>query len=235
MSLKRLRVLLLIAAIGVVLLDACAVPASAPAPKESPVPVPSPAQPPVPTPEPTKTETPPPIPKGTPDPEIQVMVYKPEKVWPGTTLLADNHNLNRPRIIEVNMVGEVLWQYLVPQTLKQFTNPGFDIEPLPNGNVLFVLPRNGAYEINRKGDVVWSYLTDKISHDADRLPNGNTLIVFGAMDQLNDAQVKEVNPQGKLSGHGMLKTIFISRPIKIFKTRAGLIPMLLFACPMAIP
>lgn len=95
------------------------------------------------------------MPKGTPDPDLQVTVYNPEKVQPGTTILPDNYNLGKPRIIEVNMAGEVVWQYPVPPQLRQFTNPGFDVEPLPNGNVLFVLPRNGAYEINRKGEVVW--------------------------------------------------------------------------------
>ncbi|MFC1905247.1 aryl-sulfate sulfotransferase [Chloroflexota bacterium] len=138
------------------------------------------------------------MPRGTPDPEINVPIYQPDKAFSGTTILADNHNPERPRIIEVNMMGEILWQYLVPQGLRQFTNPGFDIEPLASSNVLFVLPRAGVYEVNRKGEVVWSYLTDKISHDADRLPNGNTMLVFGADDQVSDAQVKEVNSQRQI-------------------------------------
>jgi hypothetical protein len=120
------------------------------------------------------------------DPEIIVDVYQPEMVWLGTTLFADNHKPERPRILEVNMLGEVLWEYKVPKHLKQYNNPGFDVEPLPNGNILFVLPRNGVYEVNRKGDVVWSYLDEKVSHDADRLSNGNTLVVW-SLGEVDDA------------------------------------------------
>ena len=94
------------------------------------------------------------------------------------------------------MLGELIWKYQIPQNLKQYTNPGFDAELLPTNNILLVLPGKGVYEINRKGDTVWSYLDNKVSHDADRLPNGNTLVVFGNNDKANEAQVKEVSPEG---------------------------------------
>jgi len=99
-----------------------------------------------------------PMPRGALDPDIYVDVYRSDRAWAGTTLLPDNHNLERPRIIEVNMLGEIVWEYLVPQNLRRHTNPGFDVESLANNNVLFVLPRNGVYEIERNGNVVWSYL-----------------------------------------------------------------------------
>jgi len=127
-----------------------------------------------------------------------VDIYKSDMVWAGTTLLADNHNPERPRIIEVNMSGEIVWEYRVPQNLRQYTNPGFDVEWLANDNILFVLPRNGVYEINRDGSVVWTYQDKKVSHDADRLPDGNTIVVWGGGDQIGDAQVKEVSPEGKI-------------------------------------
>lgn len=138
------------------------------------------------------------MPRGTLDPEIYVDVYRSDRAWAGTTLLPDNHNSERPRIIDANMLGEIIWEYLIPKDLRQYNNPGFDVERLPNDNVLFVLPRKGVYEIDRRGKVVWSYLDTKISHDADRLPNGNTIFVFGAYDQISDAQVKEVNPKGEI-------------------------------------
>jgi hypothetical protein len=140
--------------------------------------------------------TPTPMPRGTIDSDIAVDIYQSDRVWPGTTLLPDNHNPDKPRIIEVNMLGEIVWEYLVPPHLKQYNNPGFDVELLLNGNILYVLPKNGVYEIDRSGNVVWSYLTGKISHDADRLPNGNTIFVFGNFDQKSDAQVVEVNREG---------------------------------------
>lgn len=137
-----------------------------------------------------------PMTRGAVDPDFVVETYDKTKAVAGTTLLADNHNTAKPRIIEVNMLGEIIWEYDLPQELKTYTNPGFDVEQLPNKNILFVLPGNGVYEVNRNKQVVWSYKTTKISHDADRLPNGDTIFVYGNNDTMSDAQVTEVNPQG---------------------------------------
>ena len=154
------------------------------------------------------------MPRGTSDPDIQVDVYKSDMAWAGTTLLADNHNRGRPRVIEVNMRGEIVWEYLVPQNLKQYTNPGFDVEWLTNNNILFVLPLKGVYEVDRNGNTVWSYRDSKVSHDADRLPNGNTLVVFGGGDQVSDAQVKEISPEGKIVWSWYARDHFYKVPYK---------------------
>lgn len=138
------------------------------------------------------------MPRGTEDPNIQVDLYDPDKACDGTTIFADAHDAERPRIVEVNMLGEVVWEYLVPPELAEYSNPGFDVEVLPDDNVLFVLPRNGIYEIDRGGNVVWSHSDGQVTHDADRLPSGNTLYVFGGGDRADDAQVKEVSPEGEL-------------------------------------
>jgi hypothetical protein len=151
---------------------------------------------------------------GIVDSDIHVDIYHPDRAWNGTTLLADNHNPDRPRIIEVNMRGEIVWEYIIPSHLKQYNNPGFDVEWLPNNNILFVLPRHGVYEIDRNGNTVWSYLDEKISHDADRLPNGNTLVVWGGNDEVGDAQVKEVNPKGKIVWTWYAKDHFNKPPYK---------------------
>jgi hypothetical protein len=135
-------------------------------------------------------------------------------VWAGTTLFADQHNQERPRIIEVNMLGEIIWEYLVPENLGQYTNPGFDVELLPNSDILFVLPRYGVNEISRSGNVVWSYLDKKVSHDADRLPNGNTLVAWGGGDQTSDAQVKEISPEGEVVWAWYAKDHFYKAPYK---------------------
>ena len=50
--------------------------------------------------------TPTAMPRETVDPDYSVSVYQSERVWPGTTLLPDNHNEQSPRIIEVNLLGE---------------------------------------------------------------------------------------------------------------------------------
>lgn len=151
-------------------------------------------------------------PRGTVDPDILVDIYKPDKACDGTTLLPDNHDSTTSRIIEVNMLGEIIWQYAIPADLKRYTNPGFDVELLANNNILYILPGKGIYEIDRSGNLIWSYLDAKISHDADRLPNGNTLMVYGAEDQKSDAQVKEVDPTGKIVWSWYAKDYFDTAP-----------------------
>ncbi|MBN1871592.1 MAG: aryl-sulfate sulfotransferase [Candidatus Omnitrophica bacterium] len=132
------------------------------------------------------------------DPAIYVDIYIPDKAYNGTTLLPDHHDPQKTRVIEIDMKGDIVWEYVLPANLRRYTNPGFDAELLPNNNVLIVLPKKGVCEINRSGDMVWSHWDSKISHDADRLPNGNTIYVFGDDDRIDDAQVKEVDPQGKI-------------------------------------
>ena len=180
--------------LGVTLVSGSCIPSITPTSTPSPAPILTPVIEP-----PNDTIPQSAMPRGKIDSDLHVDVYLSDMVWPGTTLLPDNHNPEKPRIIEVNMLGEIVWEYLVPQNLKQYTNPGFDVELLPNNDILFVLPRRGVYEIDRTGRIVWSYLTDKISHDADRLANGNTIFVFGASDQKSDAQIIEVNQNGDIA------------------------------------
>ncbi len=146
--------------------------------------------------------------------DIYVDIYDPELTWTGTTLFADYHDPENMRIIEVNMLGEVVWEYAIPEDLKAYTNPGFDVELLPNGDILFLLPRHGIYEIDRDGNVVWSYLDSKISHDVDGLPNGNVLVVFGGNDKLNDIHVKEINREGEVVWSWRAKDHFYVDPYK---------------------
>ena len=166
----------------------------------------------IPTPTPVPTHTPlPPMPRGVLDPAIEVTVYDPEKAWPGTTLLSDRHDTDEPRIIEVNMLGEVIWQYVLPKEFQRHNSLGPDVEELSNSNILVVLPKQGVIEINRNGDVVWSHMDENITHDADRLPNGNALYAFGD-DTIEDAQVKEVNPKGELVWAWYAKEHFNRQP-----------------------
>jgi len=136
--------------------------------------------------------TPVPMPEGTKDPALAVEVYQPDRVWAGTTFLGPLSYDQRTRILEVNMRGEIIWEYVVPQRGRM------EAELLPNNHILYTVNPKGVYEIDRSGKVVWSYLTKKIDHDADRLPNGNTIFVFGFGDQKSDAQVTEVNSKGQV-------------------------------------
>jgi len=173
-------------------------PAPAPTPTLTPTPTPTPTPTTTPTPTPTSppvSVTPAPMPKGTKDPNLAVDIYQPGKVWAGTTLLPLNYDPQRRRIVEVNMLGEIVWEYVVPGVPG---NSFVEAELLPNNNILYTVWEKGVYEIDRSGKVVWSYLTNKIDHDADRLPNGNTIFVFGMNDQKSDAQVTELNQKGEV-------------------------------------
>jgi hypothetical protein len=169
------------------------------------------------------------IPSGTPDPDFSVDIYKPDKVWPGTTLFADNHKQGIARIVEVNMQGEIVWEYVLPKDLKGNANSIGDVELLPNNNIIFTVTSmttpSAVYEIDRKGNIVWAYLDSKITHDADRLPNGNTLINFGGDDKKDDMQVREVNPEGKVYGHGVQKTSLTNHHMIQFIFRDGRMQM----------
>ncbi len=84
----------------------------------------------------------------TTESEFCVDIYDPEKAYNGTTLFADLHDTDRPRIVEVDMNGNIVWEYVLPQYLYSEVFPGFDVEYLSDTNtVLFVASLKGAYEI----------------------------------------------------------------------------------------
>jgi hypothetical protein len=86
-----------------------------------------------------------------------VDMYDPQKAYNGTILIPDNYDKDHPRIIEVDMEGEIIWEYAVPDNLKQNTNPGFDVERLQNGHTLITYSRYGIVEIDYAGNVVWEH------------------------------------------------------------------------------
>jgi len=102
-------------------------------------------------------------------------------------------------IYEVNMNGVVTWKYKIPNKIKNrgSLRHGADVEWLKDpDNFLFVVPKGGIYEVNRQKEIVWFYETRLVSHDADRLSNGNTIFV-NAWDREGDNQVAEITPEGK--------------------------------------
>lgn len=129
---------------------------------------------------------------------LTVEVLDSNKVQPGNTLFSDVGSSKGPRLIEVDISGAIVWEYVLPDWLKNYTNPGFDCERTKDDTILFVAPTFGVFEVNRSGSIIWAYTNSKVSHDADRLDNGNTLIVWGGIDSTNDAQIKEVTPDGSI-------------------------------------
>lgn len=180
--------------------------------------------------------------------------YEPQLACNGTTLFSDNSDPDNPKIVEIDMKGNVFWKYDVPDALfpdfrekfniSRIHNQGWmhvnAVSRLKNGNT-FISIRNCdmLIEVDSRGKKAWehsfpspyhphdpevlksSILTpitsvnmvleiDKNTHDiiwkwehpngkrpiahirdANRLPNGNTLIVEAY-------RIKELTPDGRL-------------------------------------
>ncbi|MBU2537771.1 MAG: aryl-sulfate sulfotransferase [Proteobacteria bacterium] len=128
---------------------------------------------------------------------LEVEVIKPERMYSGTTAFIDNSG-SSSKIIECDAQGNTVWEYEIPAKIQPdigFTN---DLEWLPGqDHFLFTSRGRGIFEVDRSKTIVWSYATSKVSHDADRLPNGNTLFAWGG-DSDSDAQFTEITPQGNV-------------------------------------
>lgn len=128
---------------------------------------------------------------------LTIEVIKPERMFQGTTAFIDSSGASS-RIVECDAEGNTVWEYELPAKIQPefgFTN---DLEWLEGQDrFLFTSRGRGVFEVDRNKSIVWSYKTDKVSHDADRLPNGNTLFVW-AGDTEGDAQITEVTAEGKI-------------------------------------
>lgn len=106
-------------------------------------------------------------------------------------------DISKKKIVEYDTAGNLTWEYSIPWTISTLNiGSGADVEWLPDtDSFLFVVPRSGVYEVSRDKKIVWKYETKHISHDADRLPNGNVLFVNG-WDAETDPTFTEVNQSG---------------------------------------
>ena len=132
---------------------------------------------------------------------FKIDIYDPQHTYSGTTLFADNSRKGGPRIVEVDMNGNLVWEYTLTSQLfrgkRGRKNIVMDVERLPNGNTLFNIQEIGTYEVNQDKKVVWKYFDSGISHDVDRLPNSNTLFVRGWSSK-GESHILEVTPEGKV-------------------------------------
>ncbi len=101
--------------------------------------------------------------------------YDADRLLNGNTLIAD---FGRSRIIEVSPQGKVVWE----QRNIPFL---WDVDPLPNGNVLATLHKAGTkastgkiLEIRPDHKIAWE-IRAKNPSDADLLPDGTILVAEG--------------------------------------------------------
>lgn len=150
-----------------------------------------------------------------PYPDMTVVVNNRDAAWKGTVLFTDNV---ARRVVEIDRDGRVVWECPVPEkTEKQNCPDGTcpagprggcadhiaDVELLPGGNILVMAGGRGVYEFNRDGKLAWSCANPTVSHDADRLPNGNTVMACAGAERLSDfpyedPQAIEVNRAGAI-------------------------------------
>ncbi len=124
-------------------------------------------------------------------------VHKAERAYAGTTIFADHTDPDFPVIVEVDMTGKVVWSFNINIDLRVRNAAAIDVEWIPaTDTILFTRP-SGVYEVDRNKKIVWSHKAPA-SHDADRLPNGNTLFVWAWGDDSTVPEVREVDPVGNV-------------------------------------
>jgi len=107
---------------------------------------------------------------------VGTTIYKPEKCYNGYTIICFPIPLPRPnKIVElIDMNGNIVNKWEVVAIRAKL---------LKNGNLLVVDRRPSIQhilEFSWDGKIVWEYTPPgkRAHHDVDRLPNGNTLVLF---------------------------------------------------------
>lgn len=129
--------------------------------------------------------------------QYKVVTSVPDKMTGGTTAFID---ASSKRIVEIDSSGRIVWHcsLAAAQFRSAELQRGADLEWIEADDTFLVaVPFSGVFRIDRKCNVVWRYMTAKVSHDADLLPNGNLLHTW-AWDSQGDSQAVEVDPSGKI-------------------------------------
>lgn len=155
-------------------------------------------------------------------PALVIKKYDKNKAWAGNVIFVDKiYN----RIIEAGLDGRIVWECSAPEVKSPDNMRGFcgamltDVEILPNGNMLILIGGVGVYEIDREGDVVWSYTNSTISHDADRLQNGNVVMACAGAELVSefpydDPQAIEVDRKGRIVWSWYAKKEYVNSKYK---------------------
>ena len=111
----------------------------------------------------------------TGDADVLNHQHNPQWLGDGAVLVADSEN---NRVVELHRTDDGDWRVawrLNGAGGRQFRWPR-DADRLPNGNTLITDSLGERIvEVNRDGEVVWSYRTPYVPYEADRLPAGETV------------------------------------------------------------
>ena len=104
--------------------------------------------------------------------DLQLLKYEPNSIQKGTFLLVVPQKNSYGRVLEITNDAKIIWQHDGNNSFGRL-----DDAKLTNENTILIAAEKGVYEIDREGKVIWSYKT-KVSHDVDKLSNGNILINY---------------------------------------------------------
>lgn len=169
-------------------------------------------------------------------PNLNLEKHVPEKAWKGNVIFVDNLE---KRVVEVDRKGRMVWEVALPSEIVaptcstgacSFARKGgcaslvSDVELLPGGTMLIMAGGRGVYELDRKGNVVWSYENPAVSHDADRLPNGDTVMACAVAEKLSefpydDPQAIAVNKEGEVVWSWSAKDEYLDSEWKDVRSR----------------
>ena len=100
-------------------------------------------------------------PEAQPEPgEYYVDIYDANKTCEGTTLFTDGHDTDNMKVVEVDMQGQIVWEFILPQAWVNPPIVGFDAELLNNGNILIVgvmtdIDESVIFEVTPDKEIVW--------------------------------------------------------------------------------
>ncbi|MEM0925278.1 MAG: aryl-sulfate sulfotransferase [Planctomycetota bacterium] len=163
-------------------------------------------------------------------PPVRVLVSDPDRMEPGYTLASIRRNLplrdrrDRARagasfglLAAFDHQGEIVWSYYGDARIS-------DVEPLSNGNILFLTTDFTAVEIDLVGNTVaeW-YAADRpagegrgvgipsltMHHEIDELPNGNLLVMGTEMRAFDDWYTSESDPDAPRSRQNVMGDVII--------------------------
>ena len=166
-------------------------------------------------------------------PPVKVIKSDPKRIEPGYTLASLRRNLPRrgnPRggggaragasfglLAAFDHDGQIVWSYYGDARIS-------DVEPLENGNILFLTTDFTAVEIDLLGNKVgeW-YAADRpagkgsgigiptltMHHEIDELPNGNLLVMGTEMREFDNWYTSETDPEAPRERQNVMGDVVI--------------------------
>lgn len=123
--------------------------------------------------------------------DIEVEVTSEGDYAPDSDVLIGIHGEIDPALYLISPDGDVQEAWRIT---NRFDSSMLDRRVLDNGNIMFVVRGDGAYEMNRDGEIVWEYQDSGISHHGEILPNGNVLVAGAICDCVQEIDYETREP-----------------------------------------